>query len=398
MLNLPMSREEFIKHIRDAYNRMYDSPYLRTHPLGDILLSPEARQASHRSQNLRRVLLDAIETLKPQSGMPVQAPDWRIYRTFELRYIEGLSANEAMEQLAVSKSQFFRDHAEGLEHILEILWAKRIEMPVSDSPQAETTVASETARLFANATWETIDVSQVLADMQTVIQALSRIHHVQVECIVPNSLIVRADRVILRQAVLNLITFAVTHTLDQRVEMGCYTDERETGLTISFPVQSETSPSAVPSEFQVAVELMRVVGGQFRMRDENAVRTITMVWSDQSTRVLLIVDDNEGLHDLYRRYLAGQSWQVIGARNGTEARQLILEKRPTVILLDVMMPEEDGWELLVAFRGTPELADIPVIICSVVNEPQLAANLGATSYLTKPVTLQSLVNALAPWS
>ncbi|MEW5719237.1 MAG: response regulator [Chloroflexota bacterium] len=393
--SIATARQEFVKQVHDAYNRLYDTPYLRTHSLVELLLPPEARLPSNRSQNLRRVLLDAIETLKPHTGMPAQSPDWRYYRIFELRYVEGLAANETMEQLAISKSQFFRDHAEGLEHIAAVLWDKRV---AAEPTTVEQSVTLETERLFASATWEIISVMQVLTEMQTVVAALARIHPVQVEYADLESLVVRADRVILRQALLNLITFVISNTSDTTVRLTRHSSENETGLFISFRVKPVSEPPTSNSGLQLCAKLMTAVNGRFAIREESEECSITLAWREFPTRTLLIVDDNAGLHDLYRRYLAEQNWHVIGAKNGKEARELLLETLPTVILLDVMMPEEDGWELLVSFKGTPELAGIPVIICSVVNEPKLAADLGAASSLTKPVSQQSLVEALAPWS
>jgi Amt family ammonium transporter len=61
------------------------------------------------------------------------------------------------------------------------------------------------------------------------------------------------------------------------------------------------------------------------------------------------------------------------------------------------MPDEDGWEILMRLKSDPKSEDIPVIICSVLNEPQLGRALGAVDYLTKPVSQQALLQALAPW-
>jgi Amt family ammonium transporter len=110
-----------------------------------------------------------------------------------------------------------------------------------------------------------------------------------------------------------------------------------------------------------------------------------------------VVDDNQGFADLFRRFLAVHRWEVIGAADGEAARAEIQRRRPTVILLDVMMPREDGWEFLMGLKAREETREIPVVICSVLSEPQLAATLGACAYLTKPVTQQSLLAALSPW-
>jgi Amt family ammonium transporter len=96
--------------------------------------------------------------------------------------------------------------------------------------------------------------------------------------------------------------------------------------------------------------------------------------------------------------LAATDWAVHGAVDGAEARQWLAEMRPTIIMLDVMMPREDGWEVLMALKAEATTRDIPIIVCSVLTEPQLATTLGAAAYLPKPVTQEALLQALAPWS
>jgi CheY-like chemotaxis protein len=121
-------------------------------------------------------------------------------------------------------------------------------------------------------------------------------------------------------------------------------------------------------------------------------------WPAAKSLTLLVIDDNQGLIDLFRRYLASFRWQVIGAHNGAEARDVLARALPTVIMLDVMIPDEDGWEVLMSLKSRPDTRDIPVIVCSVLSAQPLAQTLGAAGYLSKPVTQQTLLRALAPWS
>jgi CheY-like chemotaxis protein len=130
---------------------------------------------------------------------------------------------------------------------------------------------------------------------------------------------------------------------------------------------------------------------------EGDVWEASLAWLVDRPQTLLVIDDNRGFVDLFQRYLAASAWHVIGATDGAAARQALAEARPAVIVLDVMMPKEDGWELLMALKAAPETRDIPVVICSVLTEPQLAVTLGAAAYLPKPVTQQALLQALAPW-
>jgi len=111
------------------------------------------------------------------------------------------------------------------------------------------------------------------------------------------------------------------------------------------------------------------------------------------TRVLLI-DDNRSIHQLVRRYLVGHPYAMVSAYNADQAVELIGAQRPDVIILDVMMSGRDGWEVLRQLRSTATLQEIPVIVCSVLEQAALARSLGADAYLTKPVTQEALLAAL----
>jgi len=76
---------------------------------------------------------------------------------------------------------------------------------------------------------------------------------------------------------------------------------------------------------------------------------------------------------------------VVGAAGGLEGIKLAKELRPTVITLDVMMPDLDGWSVMAALRQDAELAEIPVIMVTIVDEHRRGIALGAAGYLTKPI-------------
>ena len=86
---------------------------------------------------------------------------------------------------------------------------------------------------------------------------------------------------------------------------------------------------------------------------------------------------------------------MIGVGDSQQALERIREIKPDVVVLDVMMREVDGWEILQRCKSDPELRDIPVAVCSVLDEPQLATTLGAQVYLRKPVRPAQLLECLA---
>jgi signal transduction histidine kinase/DNA-binding response OmpR family regulator len=123
-----------------------------------------------------------------------------------------------------------------------------------------------------------------------------------------------------------------------------------------------------------------------------AVETLA---ADAST--VLVVDDDPVVRDLMQRALAKAGYRVECATDGEEALQLARTIRPEAITLDVMMPGVDGWATLAALKADPELADIPVIMLTIVDDKNKGYALGAADYMTKPFDRERLTATLAKY-
>ncbi len=121
-------------------------------------------------------------------------------------------------------------------------------------------------------------------------------------------------------------------------------------------------------------------------------RTLWLPHSDQ--KIMLVIDDQEPVVNLFQRYLSQTDILTIGISHPEEAIPLARHLRPALITLDVMMPQMDGWELLQLIKLDEMLKNIPVIICSAWNDPDLSRSLGAQAYLKKPVTQKMLLDAV----
>ena len=110
---------------------------------------------------------------------------------------------------------------------------------------------------------------------------------------------------------------------------------------------------------------------------------------------MLIIDDDPGTRDLIARYLQREGFVTRQASDGKAGLSMSKALRPRVVLLDVMMPQMDGWSVLSAIRADPDWAATPVIIVSFVHEEGLAASLGANDYLSKPIQWDELRTVLA---
>jgi GAF domain-containing protein/DNA-binding response OmpR family regulator len=110
--------------------------------------------------------------------------------------------------------------------------------------------------------------------------------------------------------------------------------------------------------------------------------------------LVLVVDDDATVRELVVRHLERAGFAAVAARGGQEGLRLVRELRPAAVTLDIMMPDLDGWTVLAAIKGDPELAGIPVVLMSIVDQKNRGYALGAADYLVKPVDRSKLVATL----
>jgi CheY-like chemotaxis protein len=116
---------------------------------------------------------------------------------------------------------------------------------------------------------------------------------------------------------------------------------------------------------------------------------------DSANRTVLVIDDDPTARELIVAHLAGAGFSVETAANGVEGLNKARALRPAAITLDITMPDIDGWTVLAALKGEPALADIPVVILTIVDEPRRGIALGAAGYMTKPIDRDRLVDILS---
>ncbi|PKI18057.1 response regulator [Colwellia sp. 12G3] len=100
---------------------------------------------------------------------------------------------------------------------------------------------------------------------------------------------------------------------------------------------------------------------------------------------VLVIDDDPQARDLLKRNLEIEGYSVITIDNGKDGIELAKKYHPSLITLDIMMPEMDGWEVLRALKAESKTKDIPVVMISIVGDKAIGASLGAVEHLSKPV-------------
>ena len=109
---------------------------------------------------------------------------------------------------------------------------------------------------------------------------------------------------------------------------------------------------------------------------------------------ILVIDDDMAVRDLMSRSLTKLGFRVVAAASGEEGLRLAKQLRPLVITLDVIMPDWDGWTVLNKLKADSDLAEIPVIMVTIVDNEAMGRDLGASSYLIKPVDRERLVTLI----
>ncbi len=119
-----------------------------------------------------------------------------------------------------------------------------------------------------------------------------------------------------------------------------------------------------------------------------------VILSTSDSRTILAIDDDPHILALYERYLQPKGYQVVGLSDPSKAAERVATIRPIAITLDILMPGYDGWQVLSELKSNPETSEIPVIICSILDEEEKGFNLGATDYLIKPINEDELMAAI----
>src|SRR5262249_1278339 len=126
-----------------------------------------------------------------------------------------------------------------------------------------------------------------------------------------------------------------------------------------------------------------------------AVGDVPLVSGEPGQKTILVVDDDEGVRELLAFELKLHGVRVLQAADGSAGLAIARHEKPDAILLDVLMPNLDGWQTLRALKNNPETREIPVVIVSVVENRAFGVSLGAFDHLVKPVDRTALLLTLS---
>ena len=126
------------------------------------------------------------------------------------------------------------------------------------------------------------------------------------------------------------------------------------------------------------------------------MQAIPQVAARGSAKKILIVEDHRDSREALKALFEAFGYQVIEARNGREGLQTAISTQPSIILMDIMMPEMDGFDAARRIRAIPELARVPIIaVTAMEGARELALQAGMSDYVRKPVDIRGLLNKVS---
>ncbi len=385
--NIP---DDFIEQVKDVLENLYDIPYLQRHALAAFINAEAASANRLQGQTLRRKILELLEYLSPGVSVNFRSPQARLYNLLHLRYVEGMTVQQTANKLGISPRQAYRDLRKGEERIAMLLW-EEIHSSHGDETH-EVTNNEEIEMPSFSPKLSRVNINSLVLQSLKAVGSLAEMRSVEVAFSEAQSAaFFYSDSVVAQQ----IITSVISHTL-QSIH-GCelwITVEEKAGklhLILSFDKDRPEGDSVILD--QATKTLTSKLGWIIEEYAEDALHHVAVQISSQKASIL-VIDDNEGIIDLFKRFLVGVECQVIGATDSGEGIRQAKTAKPDVIFLDVMMPGVDGWEVLQTLQNNESTRQIPVVICSVFNDPELALSLGAEQVMSKPIRQENLLSVL----
>ncbi len=388
--------EVLLASLRDALNHLYNPERLHASPLLQICGASVASQPTAR---LQQILLDAIHAMQPPANESAASVRRRIYDILRLRYEQQFSQKEVAAQLGLSVRQYRRLQQSALE-ALAFQLSEQFEQvaPVRIAPQTQAELPDALQWIVKLPHDEIARVDQVLEDVLGLIAPLAQ--RQEKELIVEHTASVCSaiHPLVLRQALVNLLNASILHTASRTITLRIDEDGRQVKIVIFASIVAAYTPVHAPlvlPELVMAQTMLRHFGGELNaafMPDRRLIAEVRL--PSAALAPVLVIEDHTDTLALLQRYLVDTSYSVIAVSDPQQAVALAALHQPCAILLDVMMPEMDGWAVLMQLRQDERTASLPVLVCSVLDQSELAMSLGANGFLHKPITRPGLLAAL----
>lgn len=381
-----------VEQVREALAVLYSPEELAECALVRILAEgTEAASPSDRARALRDSLLGAMEALQPRGHIAPRASAYRAQECIRLRYCSGLTVSEIADELSLGWRQVYRDLRLGEQGILEQLLARQHAGDASTSD--DDALLREVGALEGSL--RVVDLAKIAARAVETVEAMAARQQISVEYRGPSAGVdVRAMPGILQGLLVQLLSASLQSADRQELALDLVADARNAVLSLPVALDEPSHGGLLDSALSLATT-QTVPGMAWEVAEGPSARNLRLILSRFRRRRVLVVEDNPAAVALYERYLADSDWETIVAPHPRTAVDIATASQVECVILDIMMPDADGWSVLQALMLGRATRKIPVVVCSVVTDRALGLALGATEYITKPVTRLALLEALS---
>lgn len=399
-----MDRAAFGRYVREALDHFYEPAYLVKNPLADLLL-PHAQ--ADAATALREVLREAMDRLRPPPSVPYGAPEWNSYRILWERCIQRRPWYSISEDLALGRSSVYKYMQQAVDALATLLW-KQYQVSqgaaqgvvATERATLDETAAKEAVRLAQAWPRDLVEVQSLTQDVCTLLSPLCQRLAVTIRLdVAAEGPPLVGDTAVLRQILVDIMIPAIEQSPSRMLTLSVIYRGSEAVFRVgNLPARPDTDEFL--QQMDLGQQLLQSYGGRIWFEQAGESVTVAFALPAGSRPSILVADDDPETLLLYQRFLPSSDYALRVARNGPEVTAQLADSLPDLIILDVMMPREDGWMILQRLRTLPETASIPVLVYSVLAQPSLALSLGAVGVLRKPVTeadlLAAVKQALAP--
>ena len=393
------SFDKLEEHLLDALMHLHDRDYQPP----DCLYTVTRCAPENGAMPVQSAIIRQIESLEPAADIPKGAHSRRVFDVLYHRYVLKLTLEETAELLHLSVRHQTRVQRDAVHTLARILWERRQAtsdhlVEESDTQAGGEEMADwrsqarrELASLRASSPDTVADVRKAIDEVVELASTLVSGHgvHLEVEFVQPG-LTAAIHPSVLRQALITVMARLAKHTATGNITIFAVLEDGQAKITVASAATTEHIPSLDGLVRHIVVP--ETVSIEVDTETDHVLVRIKVASVGDTT--VLVVDDNLDMVHFYRRCTVGTRYRIVHVPHGRDAIEAAKAKAPHIIVLDVMLPDIDGWQLLRHLREDPATRSIPIIVCSVVGEQELALSLGATLYLSKPIRPAALIRAL----
>jgi CheY-like chemotaxis protein len=398
-----ISYSDLMHTLQEALAHLHDPDYAPSEGLMDIVgCDPDGGVLAVQS-----AIAQMIREMEPPPETPRSARSWQNHQILHNRFALKLTVEETAERLHMSTSTVRRAQRVATHELARRIWERPGQEDSVRASGAQATGIQATAvrrRTVARSQLERdlaslqVDSPEAVADIAEAVSAAVRLEQIvaahsnvvlRVESM-PPGLAAAVHPSPLRQILLMAIGELIERSAGGEIVIRAGQDCQQIIVELSSPVP----PPAGEVDLDAVREMVSLHGGSTDV-DQSASRlTVQIGLPAVGDVTVLVIDDNPDAVYYYRRCAAGTRYRLVHTNHARKVLEAVESYGPDVIVLDIMLPDVDGWEVLADLHNHPSTSAIPILVSSVVQEKNLALALGAQRCLHKPLSRREFVEAL----